>query len=268
MSFSHTEWCTRVISRFAIPCLILFLCLGGCKQDQSLDPPADSEQITVTVKVPEELEAETMQVMYRSTLCTFINHDANGEPYTRDGYQQLELQPVRQGTTDLYQAKLAIDGGGACKWRLSNVTFGVVYAYPTRFGENVRYGAGGGVVVVFDHNNSSHSGVTWVVDGDLTIRESYYPWVHESLLGRPKLSVSLTGEGKIYLGYKALNARSVYFEPVVHSDFVLYSKGPAVKKDGNFTSFTYPDGSVFADGRWHPNFRKLEAIRLAAQSKP
>ncbi|WP_268799179.1 hypothetical protein [Pseudomonas huanghezhanensis] len=251
----------------SISMVAVFTILSGCRQDHSLDPPADSEQITVTVKVPEELEAETMQVMYRSTLCTFINHDANGEPYTRDGYQQLELQPVRQGTTDLYQAKMAIDGGGACKWRLSNVTFGVAYAYPTRFGENVRYGAGGGVLVVFDHNNPSHGGVTWTVEGDLTIKKEYYPWVDEELLGRYKKTVSLAGEGKIYLGYKALNARSVYFEPVVHSDFVLYSKGPAVKKDGNFTSFTYPDGSVFADGRTHPNFRRLEAIRLATESK-
>jgi hypothetical protein len=77
----------------------------------------------------------------------------------------------------------------------------------------------------------------------------------------------LAGEGNIYLKYRALQARRVYFEPVLHSDFVLYSVQPKEKKEGNHTAFTYPDGSVIADGRWHPNFRKLQAIRLVAEGK-
>ncbi|WP_268799178.1 hypothetical protein [Pseudomonas huanghezhanensis] len=256
--------------RFAlsISMVAMFTILSGCRQDHSLDPPADSEQITVTVKVPEELEARKMRVMYRSTLCTFINHDADGEPYTRDGYQQLELQPVRQGTTDLYQAKLAIDGGGACKWRLSNVTFGVAYAYPTRFGENVRHGTGGGVVVIFDHNSSSIGGATWKVEGDLAIKKDYYPQLHEKYLGGYKKHINLAGEGKIYLAYEALTARHVYFEPNFHSRWLVTSEGTKVHKVGSFIKFTYPDGTVAADGRYQPDFKKLQAIRLAAQSKP
>ncbi|MEQ7918782.1 hypothetical protein ABQX22_06270 [Xanthomonas sp. WHRI 1810A] len=247
--------------------LLVAFSLSGCRQDYSLNPPPDSEQVIVTVKVPEELKAETMQVMYRSTLCTFINHNANGTPYSRDGYQQIELEPMRQGKTELYQTKLAIDGGGACKWRLSNVTFGVAYVYPTRFGEDVRYGAGGGMVVIFDHNNSPRGGATWKVEGDLNVQKDYYPWLHQSFIGGDKQSISLAGEGKIYLTYEAINARHVYFEPILHSNFVLRSLGPKEKKGGEYTSYTYPDGTVFADGRSHPNFRKLEEIRLSAENK-
>ncbi|MGN8278691.1 hypothetical protein [Pseudomonas sp. SMN5] len=76
--------------------IVLFISQDGCAKDYSLSPPPDSEQITVTVKVPEELKARTFQVMYRSTLCTFTDHTAGGRPYKRDGYQSIDIQPVRQ----------------------------------------------------------------------------------------------------------------------------------------------------------------------------
>jgi hypothetical protein len=247
--------------------LVLFASLSGCAKDRSISPPPDSEQVVVQVKVPEQLEAETMQVMYRSTVCTFTDHSAYGKPYSRDGYQKMDIQPIRQGLSDIYKARLPVDGGGACRWRLSNVTFGVVYAEPVRFGENVTHGAGGGVVVMFDRNNSPRGGADVEVDGNLIIKKDYYPWVKESFLGAYQKRVSLAGEGDIYLMYRALNARHISFEPVLHSSFVLYSVQPKEKRKGNYTAFSYPDGSVTADGRRHPNFSKLQAIRLNAETK-
>ncbi|MGF6199581.1 hypothetical protein [Pseudomonas laurylsulfatiphila] len=250
-----------MIGKMPIALLSLLFSLSGCAKDYSLAPPANSEQITVTVKVPKELVAETMQVMYRSTLCTFTDRNASGEPYQRDGYQSLDIQPLRRGQSDLYEAKLAVNGGGACQWLLSNVIFGVAYANPTHFGENVTYGAGGGVVVVFDDNNSPRGKTGIEIEGDLILKKEYYPWVSESFIGGYRKRVSLAGEGDIYLSYQALTARKVHFEPVFHSDFVLYSAGPKVKKKGNYTSFTYPDGNVVADGKWHPDFLRLQTIR-------
>jgi hypothetical protein len=242
--------------------------LSGCGQDYSLAPPADSEQITVTVKVPQELEAETLEVMYRSVICKRITHGASGQRIELEGYHGIDVQLQRQGQSDLYVAKLSMDGGGACQWRLSNVAFGVTYGDPTRFGENVTYGAGGGVVVIFDHNRASRSsGFPTEVDGDLTIKKDYYPWVKENFIGGYTKRVSLAGEGHIYLTYWALQARQVYFEPVLHSNVIVNSVGPKVKKEGNYTTITYPDGSVETDGRWGPSFRKLQAMRLAAESK-
>ncbi|MDP9657630.1 UNVERIFIED_ORG: hypothetical protein J2W87_005587 [Pseudomonas putida] len=246
---------------------VLALSLNGCGQDYSLSPPADSEQITVTVKVPKELKAETMQVMYRSATCKRISQGPSGQRLESDGHHGFDVQLKRQGQSDLYQVKLPKDGGGACRWHLANVTFGVVYADPSRFGENVTTGGGGGVVVVFDHNNSPRGGTGIEVDGDLTIKKDYFPWLKENFLGGYSKRISLAGEGDIYLGYQALQARQVYFEPVLHTDFVVYSAGPKVKKEGNYTTITYPDGSVESDGRWGPDIRKLQAIRLAAEHK-
>ena len=252
---------------FPVACITLFTSLSGCAQDYSLAPPVDSEQMTITVKVPEELEAKPLQALYRSVSCKRVIRDDRGRRVVRDGHHEIkaQLKLQRQGQSDLYQTTLPVNGGGACKWHLANVTFGVAYSYPTRFGENVTYGAGGGVVVMFDQDNSPSGGADIKVEGDLTIKKDYYPWVSEAFTGGYHKRASLAGEGPISLKYQAPQARKVYFEPVLHSGLTVYSVQPNEKTQGNHTRFIYPDGSIVADGRSEPNFRKLEVIRKAAQ---
>ncbi len=247
-------------------CMLMVLCalffgLSGCRQDYSLSPPADSEKITVTVKLPEGLKNKTMWVMYRSATCKHIGTGASGQRTERDGYHSVYKELERQGQSDLYQVELPKDGGGACRWHLANVTFGVEYADLTRFGENVMWGGGGGVVVMFDRNNSPRGGADFNVDGDLTIRRDYYPWLSEAFIGGYRKHISLAGEGDIYLMYRALQARNVYFEPVFHSDFLVKSEGVKVKSDRNYITFTYPDGTVVSDRRSQPDFLKLQSLR-------
>ncbi|SEN65746.1 hypothetical protein SAMN04487857_1325 [Pseudomonas sp. ok272] len=256
-----------MIKKTPIALFTLLISLSGCAQDYSLGPPTNSELMTITVKVPEELEAETLQVMYRSSTCKRITVGGSGQRVEQDGRHGIDVQLQRQGQSDVYQTKLPMDGGGACKWHLANVMFGVAYAYPTRFGEGVTYGAGGGVVVIFDHNNSPRGGADIKVDGDLVIKKDYYPWLSEAFLGGYRKQISLVSSGGIYLAYQALQARNVYFEPVLHSNFVVKSEGNKIHKVGSYIQFTYPDGTTERDGRFQPNFRKLEAIRQAVEAK-
>jgi hypothetical protein len=256
-----------MIKKIPLAIMTTVVSLSGCAKDYSLAPPADSEKVTVTVKLPKELTNEVMQVVYRSTICTFTDHTAMGKPYQRDEYQRTDIWPVRQGQSDLYRAELPMDGGGACQWRLSNVTFGVVYADPTRFGESVVVGGGGGIVVIFDHNNSPRGGADFQIDGDLMIKKDYYPWLKENFLDGYVKRISLAGEASLYLKYQALQARQVFFEPVLHSNYLVTSEGTKIHKVGSFIKFTYPDGTVVADGSHNPDLRKLQAIRLAAENK-
>ena len=253
--------CLVRTARLTVLLCAFFLFLGGCRQDYSLSPPADSEKISVTVKLPEGLKNKTMWVMYRSATCKHIGTGASGQRTERDGYHSVYKELERQGQSDLYQVELPKDGGGACRWHLANVTFGVEYADLTRFGENVIWGGGGGVVVMFDRNNSPRGGADFNVDGDLTIRRDYYPWLSEAFIGGYRKHISLAGEGDIYLMYRALQARNVYFEPVFHSDFLVKSEGVKVKSDRNYITFTYPDGSVVSDRRSQPDFLKLQTLR-------
>jgi hypothetical protein len=250
----------RFLRLFTVVC-VMFLSLSGCRQDYSLAPPANSEKITVTVKLPKELKTGTMWVMYRSAICKSVSRGASGPRMDRDGHQSVYKELERQGESDLYQVELPKDGGGACRWHLANVTFGVEYADPTRFGENVTYGAGGGVIAIFDYNDSPQGGADIKVDGDLTIKKDYYPWIHERFIGGYSKTINLVSEGDIYIIYQALQAREVYFEPVFHSAVQVSSESVKVKKAGGFIKFNYPDGSVIADGQSKPDFWKLQSIR-------
>jgi hypothetical protein len=255
-------------SRISIGLFVVLFSLNGCGQDYSLSPPADSEKITVKVKVPKKLKTEAMWVMYRSTTCKSVTRGASGQRIERDGHHSVYKEFQRQEESDIYQIELPKDGGGACRWHLANVTFGVVYADPSDFGENVSAGAGGGVVVVFDYNNSPRGGTGVAVDGDLMIKKDYYPWISETFIGRYEKNITLLSESRTYyFNYQALQAKEVYFEPVLHSDFLVDSTGPKIKEKGNYAVFTYPDGSIEAIARAQPDFRKLQAIRLAAESK-
>lgn len=251
--------------RYLALALIVILYFGVGRRDSSLSPTASSEVVTVTVKVPDQLEAEIMQVIYRSTRCTHTRSTASGKTYQRDGFQNMQVQPVRQGQSDIYEARLPIDGGGDCRWKLSNVTFGVKYADPKYFGSDVRGEAGAGVVVMFDKNNSPHGGAAFKVDGDLIIKKDYYPWLSENFIGGHRKDISMASDVRIYLMYQALQAKNIYFEPVLHHRFLVRSVQPSKKEEGVYTSFTYPDGEVVADGRASPNFRKLQAIRMRVE---
>ena len=262
----QTDRTQRVTRKSEALLLVLGLgiSLSGCAPDRTLSPPPGGEQVSVTVKVPENLAAESMQVMYRSEKCPIKRSGPDWTSYEVDGYLSTTVQPLQLGQSDVYEAKLPVDGGSNCEWKLSNVTFGVTYGNTTHFGENVRAGPGGGVIVMFDQHLPQQRSVfapTIKVSGDLLIRKDYYPLVNEQFVGKHEKVAWLFGEGEIYLYYRAPNARKVTFEPLLHAKYVLYSVGAKVHKVGDYPKVTYPDGSVTADGI-RPNFQKLQAIRL------
>ena len=242
----------------------LGISLSGCAPDRTLSPPPGGEQVSVTVKVPENLAADPMQVIYRSEKCPIKRSGPDWTSYEEDGYLSTTVTPQQIGQSDLYEAKLPINGGSPCEWKLSNVTFGVTYANTTHFGPDVEDGAGGGVIVMFDQYLPQQRSVfepTIKVNGNLLIKKDYYPWVNEQFLGKHETLAWLIGEGEIFSYYRAPNARQVTFEPLLHADYLVRSVGPKVKKKGNHNLFTYSDDSVVVGGS-KPSFQKLEAIRL------
>ncbi|CAN7648343.1 hypothetical protein [Pseudomonas umsongensis] len=98
-----------MIKKMPVALLILFVSLSGCAKDYSLAPPPDSEQMTITVKVPKELVARPMLVMYRSATCKRITHGASGERIELEGYHGIEVQLQRQGQSYLHSTKLPME---------------------------------------------------------------------------------------------------------------------------------------------------------------
>ena len=245
----------------------LGISLSGCAPDRTLSPPPGGEQVSVTVKVPENLAADPMQVIYRSEKCPIKRSGPDWTSYEEDGYLSTTVIPQQLGQSDVYEAKLPVDGGSRCEWKLSNVTFGVTYANTTHFGPDVEAGPGGGVIVMFDQHlpqRRSAFAPTIKVSGAVLIRKDYYPWVNEQFIGGHETIAWLVSESEIYLYYRAPNARKVTFEPLLHAKYLVRSVGPKVRRKGNRNQYTYSDGSVVMSGS-DPSFQKLQAIRLTTE---
>ncbi|MFJ3483669.1 hypothetical protein ACIPL1_09830 [Pseudomonas sp. NPDC090202] len=168
----------------------------------------------------------------------------------------------RVGDTDVYEMKLPRSGGGWCQWRLSNTRFYMVHGNPGVYGADVAPGGGSGIVINFDRGGNQQSG-----SDDLVFKQDYYPWINEGFLGGYRKRIIVTSGIYLDKNYHVGKASSIYFEPAFHAGFVLRSQGPKVKRDGVYTTYTYPDGSIYSDGKWHPNMSRLQAIREAAEAK-
>ncbi len=255
--------------------ILALLLLSGCHltRNQALSPEPEAGTVKVTIKVPEELAAKNVQVIYRSTKCTTTYRSTlDWEKRTRDSYAGLELQPVRRPGTNVYEATVAVNGDGACRWKLSNVTFGVKYGDPSRFGDDVRFGMGGNVVVMFDETDSAHGGAnaepSVSAEGVLSVKQNYYPWLMEWFIGGHQKTINLTTDADIYIKYRAPNARAIHFEPIFHPGFLTHSVQPKMKRKGSETIFYYPDGSSRPEPYLDkPRFKTLQDIRMATEAR-
>lgn len=250
-------------------CCVLLTFVSGCAKDYGMNPPPDGEKIEIVIKMPEELEPQPLRVMYRSAICRKVVHDGDGRPESLEGYNGYGSELTKRGATEFYETRLFIDGGGRCKWRLSNIVFSINYRIPSRFGESVTQGIGGTVIIEFDGNDAHLSvGRTRnVVGPDLIMVKDYYPWLSEKYIGGYARRANLSSEGGDYLTYRAREARRIYFEAVLHSDVIVTSVSPKKHIIGDFIKFYYPDGTEESNGQSVPSFTKMQKIRLAAEAK-
>ncbi|WP_259753312.1 hypothetical protein [Pseudomonas sp. GCEP-101] len=240
---------------------LLLFSLSGCAQTAVFSPPSNSEVVTVTVKVPKDLAADTMRVMYRSEKCP-SKESADGKPYEIDGFYPIDVEPRQVGQSDLYEAKLARDGGGACQWKLSNVTFGVHYENTAQFGESVKYGRGGGVIVIFDNNRPQRRSMESIVEasGDIQIKKDYYPWLVEIHLHEPQSIINILGDQDVFT-YKTNDTNKITFEPKLHSEKTVKTIGAKSRDKIDLPKIIYPDGSEITDDTGEPDLGKLQSIK-------
>jgi hypothetical protein len=244
--------------------LVVFYSAAALSADLDLNG-ADGEKILVQLKLSETLKPKTMELMYRSKLCRHTTSSASGKPIELDGYNEIEVELSNDGSSLLYY-EVPLEAGTACDWKLSSIAFGVEYDGEGLFGHNLRYVGGGGVVVSFDEH-MAHRGSNFPkkITGDLVLKQDYYPWVLERFIGGYEKAIGLAGNGFSYATFIAPAARNIYFEPILHVDFPVFSVGPKVKAKGNKTVFIYPDGSTAVHALTEPVFKKLQAIRLQTE---
>jgi hypothetical protein len=247
----------KVVTKFFI--LFLTFLTIGCERDKSFSPPNNGETVSIAVQLPKEMDVLPLGVMYRSNLCLHKRTKGNGEIYKLPGFHFTQFTLKQEGNEDIYHFPVPIDGGGACHWQLSNVTVNIKYK-KENFGNDINRAIGTGVIIIFDNNSPQQDdGVYENVSGDLIIEKDYFPWINERFLDGHSRNIWTYGE-RLYFNYKVKDTYNVLFRPISHSEYVTHSVGIKVKAEGNHAQFTYPDGTVVADGTIFPDFKKLQSL--------
>ncbi|MCW9689299.1 hypothetical protein [Proteus terrae] len=111
--------------------LFFFIIIQGCAprsdKNKTLSPPADTEWVTVGIKLPEGIEALPLNVLYRSDICQRARYNSAGEKYYISGFNPNAVALKQQGNSDIYQTKIALNGGGSCQWQLSEIWMSIRY---------------------------------------------------------------------------------------------------------------------------------------------
>jgi hypothetical protein len=236
----------------------LALGLTACSSRFDLSPPPGGAQVSVTIKVPEEASVKAIEAKYLSDRC----FPPQQGPFNSYGSQVLKVKPERQGDSDLYQARLDLDGGSLCHWRLAYVEVGVKY---WRAGKLDLAGSMREDVTALFNVDRQGERIDELPEAvrtrkELVLNAHYYPYV--SGAGSGSAVIRFVASGSDYARGPA--AEHLVFEPQVERKFVARMGEDAQGKN----SILYPDGSRTPAETWYPDVKKLEAIRLGEIKQP
>ncbi|EPC7206939.1 hypothetical protein ACR2RQ_000152 [Cronobacter dublinensis] len=251
-------------SKIILLSLVLFSS-AGCSVSQAvnktLSPPADTKWVNFEVKNPSQYTKPIpLEVRYISHECMKKRISGfDGSVITEPSYNVIGI-PMQQESRDTWKAKVAMTGGGTCKWTLSAVNLGIEYIDATHLGKDLVPGTAVGVSLAFD-NDASRNGQYTATFGDLNLSSKYYPYISEWNLGEKKKELSLLGkEGFLSISVYKLN--EIKFSPVIDESKVVKYIGIEKKIKGAHSKIEYPDGSVISDGTVFPDFDKIDKMNI------
>lgn len=245
--------------------------MSGCANttDRKLSPPSDTQWVNVEVKNPLSYTRPfPLEVLYTSNKCKReLMSMRDGKRYEKVGYNTIKIPLQQQGASNIWLAKLAINGGGSCDWMLSEFTLGIEYTDAKKFGNDLVPGSAVGATFVFGDTMSSRHFFK-LFDSDITLKPKYYPYIKRYSRikgGAEKDMISLFGDNTDFPDYhvnlKRQEGINVVYSPVVNEYKIAEIIFPYQKGKGEHTKIVYPDGSFTADGRIYPDFKKMEGIK-------
>ncbi|WP_249168471.1 hypothetical protein [Erwinia sp. E602] len=126
------------INKLFLSALILFIV--GCvnADDRALSPPVNTQWVNIEVKNPSQYTKPfPLEVRYISYECKKKRISGfDGSVITEPSYNVIGI-PMQQESGDTWKAKVAITGGGSCKWTLSAVNLGIEYIDAIHLGKDL-----------------------------------------------------------------------------------------------------------------------------------
>ena len=244
--------------------LVLFT-VAGCSMSQpvnkTLSPPADTKWVNFEVKNPSQYTKPfPLEVRYISYECMKKRISGfDGSVITEPSYNVIGV-PMQQDSGDIWKAKIAMTGGGSCKWTLSAVNLGIEYIDAIHLGKDLVPGTAVGVTLAFD-NDASRNGQFTFVAGDVDLSPKYYPYIREKKMGGGENSLSLFGK-RDFLSLRVGEISSVKFSPKIDEGKITRFVGLEKKIKGEYPKVIYPDGSIAPERTLFPDFDKVDKMNV------
>ena len=185
-------------SKILLFTLMLFSA-AGCSLsrtvNKTLSPPAGTKWLNIEVKNPSQYTKPfPLEVRYISYECMKKRiSGADGSVITEPSYNVIGI-PMQQESGDIWKAKVAMTGGGSCKWTLSAVNLGIGYIDATHLGKDLVLGTAVGVTLAFDNDASRNGQFETLSDSTPIFSSTYYPLVKTNKMIRKNDSLSIFGK--------------------------------------------------------------------------
>ncbi|WP_455916868.1 hypothetical protein [Pantoea agglomerans] len=243
----------KTLTKYLLPAISFFLC--ACNKDEAFFPSEKGENILISIQLPKSLEMLPLRVMYRSDICHKKQVNGAGHSYEVPGYKTMKLSLNHKGKEKGGKLPIPRDGGGDCKWKLSNLTL----SFQSILGDGISHSVPISEVVIFDDNDPQRiSGSYQDVNGDLDLTGDYFPMVTTYHINGYKKVESIIRSTPDKM-YRVRNGGSVSFHPRFHSTKTIYALEPKEQKVGEYMSITYPDGTT-KSSPYFPDHKKIQSL--------
>ncbi|OAT76794.1 hypothetical protein A9B99_22555 [Mangrovibacter phragmitis] len=240
---------------------ILFVsgCTVSRPVNRTLSPPENTQWVNIEIANPSPYtQPFPLRVRYISHKCQKKRISGfDGSVITEPSYNAMRVPMQQNG--DIWRGKVAITGGGICKWALSAITLGIEYIDATHMGKDLEPGFGVGAIIAFEPTATRNGIFEHLSNSDVTLSSIYYPVIKTNKMIRQNDSLHLFGKEK-FINKRMLNLNqtvNVKFNPALDESKIVRMVAPEKHKLGEFIKIIYPDGTVVSDGSIHPDIRKM-----------
>ncbi|MFO6296718.1 hypothetical protein [Rahnella selenatireducens] len=257
------------LKAFGIILSVLFS--SGCTgtPNRTLSPPADTQWVNVEVKNPSQYTKPfPLEVRYISHKCLKKRiSGVDGSVITEPNYNVINI-PLQQGANDLWKAKVAMTGGGACEWTLSAFNVGIEYIDAIHLGKDLVPGTAVGATIAFDDDASRNGKFSLTSGSKLNYTPKYYPFIirwNEQKNSTTPDKLYLFGKENAFfetrLHIKPNEDSLINYRPDIQESKIVEMKFPYEKKKGSTYTYIYPNGEKVLTKDINPDFNKLEQMK-------
>ena len=250
----------------------VLLAISGCSNavNKTLSPPSDTQWVNIKIKNPSPYTKPfPLEVRYISHDCLKKRVSGfDGSTITEPTYNVVTV-PMQQDGNELWQGKVAQNGGRACKWTLSAINLGIEYIDATHLGKDLVPGTAVGVTIAFDED-ASRNGQYKIINGrEWNYNPLYFPFVKKwsgngDSEARNKLYLFGGDDSfmQVYLQGGEGGDFSISYSPSIDESKKVEMLFPKEKGNGASYTFVYPNGEHIFSSETKPDFNKVNGMTV------